>query len=66
MVDLTYTQPLGKKMEFKLGVTDLLNTLFEVREDGNLDGKLNNPNVDQSIIRTRFGQYVQAGLTWKL
>lgn len=66
MVDLTYTQPLGKKMEFKLGVTDLFNTLFEVREDGNLDGKLNNPNVDQSIIRTRFGQYVQAGLTWKL
>lgn len=66
MIDLTYTQPLSKKIEFKVGVTDLLNTVFEVREDGNLDGMLNNSEVDNPIILTRFGQYIQAGLTFKL
>jgi TonB-dependent receptor len=65
MLDLTFSRALTEKTELKIGVTDILNAKYGVIEDGNQDGKIDNPDADKSIISTRFGQYVQIGFTYK-
>jgi hypothetical protein len=39
--------------------------VYEVREDGNQDGKINSDAVDKPIIQGRFGQYIQVGVTYR-
>lgn len=65
MIDLTITQKIGQNWELKAGVSDMLNTQYEVREDGNQDGKISSNAVDLPIIQGRFGQYVQIGVTYR-
>lgn len=65
IIDLTITQKVGESWELKAGVSDLLNTMYEVREDGNQDGKINSDAVDKPIIQGRFGQYIQIGITYR-
>jgi hypothetical protein len=66
LLDLTISKSIGKKMDLRLGISDLLNAQFLLREDGNHDGKINNLKSDKTIATTRDGQYVTIGFNYKL
>ena len=65
-VDLTISKRISEKTELKFGVTDLLNAAWIIKEDANLDNKLTDDASDKLIRRTRNGQYITAGVTFRL
>lgn len=65
VIDLTISKNLGQKAEIRLGISDLLNSRIFVREDANLDNKLNSEQSDKVIRSTRNGQYVNLGIAFK-
>jgi outer membrane receptor protein involved in Fe transport len=65
LLDLSVARRFGEKIEVRFGIADLLNTKVLLREDGNLDGKINNNSVDKPILQTRNGQYGTLGFTYK-
>jgi hypothetical protein len=50
----------------KAGVSDLLNAAFIMREDANLENKINSATVDKTILSTRWGSYFTLGFSYKL
>lgn len=65
LIDLSVARRFGEKIEVRFGVADLLNSKVLLREDGNLDGKINNSLVDKPISQTKNGQYGTLGFTYK-
>jgi outer membrane receptor protein involved in Fe transport len=64
LIDISITQQLTPSTTLRLGVSDLLNARYWVAEDANQDGKINSV-VDQTVIETRTGQYIQLGINVK-
>jgi TonB-dependent receptor len=63
VIDLNLIKTVGKNMELKLGIQDLLNQQFRLIQDSNLDGKIT--GVDESYQKYRRGTYATLGLTYK-
>jgi hypothetical protein len=61
LLDLTFTKRVGQKTELRISAKDILNSRILLKEDGNLDGKINNPEVDKTILDTRNGPNVVIG-----
>lgn len=66
VVDLTISKTIGQKTELRIGVSDLLNAPLILKEDANLDNKLDNPGSDKLVRETRNGQYFNLGVVMKL
>ena len=64
-VDLTVTKGIGRKLELKAGVRDLLNDHFMLMQDANRDG-IFDQDSDQVIQRFRPGTTFSLGLSYKL
>jgi TonB-dependent receptor len=64
IVDLTVSKRIKERIELKFGVSDLLNSKAVLKEDVNLNNKLND-EVDNVIFSTRYGQYFNIGVTYK-
>jgi TonB-dependent receptor len=63
VIDLNIIKAIGRHMELKLGVQDLLNQQFRLIQDSNLDGKIS--KVDESYQKYRRGTYSTIGVTYK-
>lgn len=63
VIDLNVIQKVGRRMELKLGIQDLLNQQFHLRQDNNLDGKIS--DLDETYQKYRRGTYSTLGLTYK-
>ncbi|MBE9463774.1 carboxypeptidase-like regulatory domain-containing protein [Dyadobacter subterraneus] len=63
VIDLNIIKAIGRRMELKIGVQDLLNQKFRLIQDSNLDGKIT--SVDESYQKYRRGTYSTVGLTYK-
>ncbi|MCS6968473.1 MAG: TonB-dependent receptor [Cytophagales bacterium] len=63
-IDLSFTQGIGKHIEIKAGVQDLLNAPVLFLEDTNRDGKAVK-GTDLNFMNFRRGQYFSAGITYK-
>jgi outer membrane receptor for ferrienterochelin and colicin len=66
VVDLTISKTIGERTELRFGVSDLLNAPLILKEDANLDNKLDNANSDRLVRETRNGQYFNLGVVMKL
>lgn len=65
VIDLTIAKRITEKLEFRGGISDLLNAPIRLREDGNLDNKINSGTVDKPILTTRNGSYFNLGFNYK-
>jgi outer membrane receptor for ferrienterochelin and colicin len=65
VVDLTASKRIGQRSEFRIGISDLLNTRILFREDANQDNKIDNSTTDKTIRETRNGQYFTIGYALK-
>ncbi len=65
LLDLTVTKNVSEKLSIRFGVSDLLNAATRVIEDGDFDGKLNNPTVDKNIYSFKTGQYFNLGFNYR-
>lgn len=63
VIDLNIIKTLGKKVELKLGLQDLLNQPFRLIQDSNLDGKIT--SSDETYQKYRRGSYATLGLSYK-
>jgi outer membrane receptor protein involved in Fe transport len=66
VLDLTFSKQFTNRVALKAGVSDLLNAPFIMREDANLDNKINSATVDKTILSTRWGSYFTLGFSYKL
>lgn len=64
VLDLTISKRVKENLELRLGVSDLLNAKAVLKEDANLNNKLND-KVDNVISSTRYGQYFNIGFSYK-
>jgi TonB-dependent receptor len=65
-LDLTVSKRLSKRTDLRLGVSDLLNARWYIREDANLDNDLTDSQSNKIVRSTRNGQYITLGVTVKL
>ena len=63
-LDLTYSYDISKKAEFRLGISNLLNSAIRLQEDGNNNRKLNEDNIDKNISTYKIGQNVNLGFVY--
>lgn len=63
VLDFTITKGIGKYLEVKAGVQDLLNQYVVLRQDSNEDNKIN--GNDELIFRYKRGTYYTFGFTVK-
>lgn len=63
VIDLNLIKTIGRRIELKLGIQDLLNQQFRLIQDSNLDGTIS--DVDESYQQYRRGTYSTIGLTYK-
>jgi hypothetical protein len=66
LVDLTVSKRVWKNGELRFGISDLLNSRIFMKEDGNLDGKIEDKKTDKLILDTRNGQYITLGFVLKV
>jgi outer membrane receptor protein involved in Fe transport len=60
VIDLTVTKGIGKNIEIKAGVQDILNQSVVLRQDSNEDGKIT--DNDELIFRFNRGTYYTLGI----
>lgn len=65
LLDLTITKNVNDRLGIRLGISDILNSQTQVKEDGNYDGKLDNATTDKSIYTFKTGQYFNLGFNYK-
>jgi outer membrane receptor protein involved in Fe transport len=65
-LDLTVSKRLSKRTDLRLGISDLLNARWYIREDANLDNDLSNTTTNKIVRSTRNGQYITLGVAIKL
>mgnify|MGYP000970548982 CR=1 FL=1 len=63
VVDVTASKGLGKRIEVKLSVQDLLNQRVRLMQDSNADGRLE--DTDEEVMSFRRGPYFSAGISLK-
>ncbi|MCS7004392.1 MAG: TonB-dependent receptor [Cytophagales bacterium] len=64
VIDINISKTLGKKVEFKFGINDLLNAKYRFYQDTNRDGKILLQD-DNPVIQFRRGTYYSSSLTYK-
>ncbi len=62
-IDLTVTKGIGKRLEVKAGVQDLLAQDEVYQQDSNEDGKIN--TTDEKVFVIRRGAYYSLGFNLK-
>lgn len=62
IIDLSIAKKINQKAEIRLGVQDLLNQPFLIKQDSNLDKTIN--GQDKNIRTFRRGQYVTLGFNY--
>jgi len=65
LVDINIGKSFGEKHEVRLGVVDLLNAPYELREDGNSNEKLGESGIDNVVIKFNNRQYITLNYTFK-
>lgn len=65
VVDLTFSKRIGAKTDLRLGVSDLLNAKWYIKEDANLDNDVREQSTNREVRSTRNGQYVTVGVAVK-
>ncbi|EMR03634.1 TonB-dependent receptor [Cesiribacter andamanensis] len=65
LLDLTFSKRFTNRLELKAGVSDLLNAALSLREDGNLDNKIDSQQLDKPILTTRNGSYFTLGFNYR-
>ncbi|NBA84440.1 TonB-dependent receptor [Emticicia sp. CRIBPO] len=68
MLDINVIKGIGQRLEIKAGVQDLLNNVFGIYQDTNLDGKISRKHTageDDLIQSFRRGAYYSVGVTYK-
>jgi hypothetical protein len=63
-LDLTFTKGIGKRLELKAGIRDILNADIILMQDANQDG-IFDLETDQVIQRYRPGTVINIGLGYK-
>jgi hypothetical protein len=63
-LDFTMSKSIGKKLDLRLSVADVLNYNYRFIQDSNRDTRIT--RVDESIIRFRRGTYTSIGISAKL
>jgi outer membrane receptor protein involved in Fe transport len=63
VIDLSFTQGIGKKLEIRGGIQDLLNAPFGLTQDSDLNQRIT--GVDENFQTYRRGQYFNLGLNYK-
>ncbi|TGE17828.1 TonB-dependent receptor domain-containing protein [Hymenobacter elongatus] len=64
VVDLAVTKGLGKHLQLKAGIQDLLNQRYRTYYDLNRDGKISKDEPRVSFVSYRRGTYSTLGLTY--
>lgn len=64
ILDLTITYGIGKHLEIRAGIQDILNQEIRLVQDNNLDSEIN--KKDSDILKYKRGSYYTAGLVFKL
>jgi len=64
LIDLTITKGIGKRLELKAGISDILNEGIILMQDANQDG-IFDLETDQVIQRYRPGSVINIGLGYK-
>jgi TonB-dependent receptor len=65
LVDLNIAKTIGKNLELRLGISDLLNAKWELREDPDLNNNVSDVSTNKVIRGTRNGQLFTVGLGFK-
>lgn len=64
VLDLTVSKGIGKRLEVKLGIQDILNQRVWLIQDSNRDGKID--SIDEDIMSYKQGTYFTLGINLKL
>jgi hypothetical protein len=62
-LDATISKEIGK-LEVKLGIQDILNAAYKIKQDSNRDSEIK--DVDEVISTYKTGQYVSLGFTYRI
>ena len=65
LIDLNVSKTIGKHLEIRFGISDLLNARWEMREDPNLDNNVSDLNTNKVIRGTRNGQLFTVGVGFR-
>ena len=63
LLDISIAKSIGKHTNIKLSVQDIFNQPVLLKQDSNLDNKVN--ENDEEIQSFRRGQYINLGVTFK-
>ena len=63
LLDIAVSKTFGKYTNVKLSVQDIFNQPVLLKQDSNLDNKVN--DKDEEIQSFRRGQYINLGVTFK-
>lgn len=66
MLDMTIAKKISDRTELRLGISDLLNAKFLVKEDANLDNNVSDEKTNRVVRSTRNGQYITISVGVKL
>jgi outer membrane receptor for ferrienterochelin and colicin len=64
VIDLNISKTLGKQLELRLSISDILNAPYRFKQDSNRDTEIT--SVDESVINFRRGTYFTLGLSFKM
>lgn len=64
VLDLTVSKGIGKRLELKLGIQDILNQKVWLIQDSNRDGEIN--SIDEDIMNYKQGAYFTLSINFKL
>lgn len=65
LVDLNIAKTIGKNLEIRFGISDLLNAKWELREDPDLNNDVSDVSTNKVVRGTRNGQLFTVGLGFK-
>jgi hypothetical protein len=67
VLDINFNKTLSKQWTISIGVANILDAPYEIREDGNLDGKVSTVGGADNVIQKGYqGQRVSIGFSCKL
>jgi hypothetical protein len=67
MIDINISKSISKNWTMSIGISNLLDAPIELREDGNLDGKVSSVGGADNVIQKGYqGQRVSLGFNWRI
>ena len=67
MLDLNFNKALSKRWSLSLGVSNLLDTPLEIREDANLDQNVSNLGGADNVIQKGYqSQRISLGVNFRI